>query len=133
MNVRRPPCAWIRSSRSTRALDHVVELVLVEREPEVVDARQLPLAGLDDDVDGAALELGEPQLEAHLVELLPRDPGLERLVVLADPAVARDERERELADVARLDLAHAARDQVVVEELHGPRDSRVGAWTSPRC
>ena len=75
-----------------RPLEHLVELVLVEREPEVVDARQLPLAGLDDDVDGAALELGSRSLKPMPVELLPRDPGLERLVVLADPAVARDER-----------------------------------------
>jgi hypothetical protein len=33
--------------------------------------------------------------------------------------VARDEVEAELADVPRLDLAHAARHQVVVEEVHG--------------
>ena len=42
------------------AVDDVGELVLVERKPEVVDARQIPLPGLDDDVDGAALELGQP-------------------------------------------------------------------------
>ena len=40
------------------AVDHLLELVLVEREPEVVDARQLPLPRLHDDVDRAALELG---------------------------------------------------------------------------
>ena len=104
-----------------RAVDHVGELLLVEGEPEMVDARELPLAGLDDDVDRAALELREAQLEAHPVELLPGDSGLEGLIVVADPAVARDELERELADVARLDLAHPARDEVVVEELHGSR------------
>src|SRR4051812_5623233 len=31
------------------------EVVLVERDPDVVDARNVPLPGLDDDVDGAAL------------------------------------------------------------------------------
>ena len=45
------------------AVDHLLKLVLVEREPEMVDARQVPLAGLDDDVDRAALELGEPSLK----------------------------------------------------------------------
>ena len=55
-----------------RALDHLLELVLVEREPEVVDARQLPLPRLDDDVDRAALELGEPQLEPHACRAPPR-------------------------------------------------------------
>ena len=54
-----------------RALDHVLEVVVVEREPEVVDARNLPLAGLHDHVDGAALQLGQAQLEAEAVELLP--------------------------------------------------------------
>src|SRR2546421_9518723 len=53
------------------------EVVLVQREPEVVDARQLPLAGLDDDVHGPALELGQTELEAHPVEVLPAVPGLE--------------------------------------------------------
>ena len=43
-----------------------------------------PLAGLDDDVDGAALELREPEAEPARVELLPRDPGLERDRLLAD-------------------------------------------------
>ena len=71
MKVRRPPWAWTRSSLLDGPVDHVGELLLVEREPEVVDPRQLPLARLDDDVDGPALELREPQLEAHLVELLP--------------------------------------------------------------
>jgi cytochrome c oxidase assembly factor CtaG len=40
--------------------------------------------------------------------------------------VARDEREPELPDVPRLDVADAARDEVVVEELHGPK-SRLSA------
>jgi hypothetical protein len=48
-----------------------------------------------------------------------RHPGLERGQILADPPVARHEVEAELADVARLDLAHAARHKVVVEEVHG--------------
>jgi cytochrome c oxidase assembly factor CtaG len=41
-------------------------------------------------------------------------------VLVPDAAVARDELERELAEVASLDLAHPARHEVVVEELHGP-------------
>ena len=101
-----------------RALEHLLELVLVEREPEVVDARHLPLPGLDDDVDAAALHLGQPQLEAEPVELLPRHPGLERLVLLADTPVPRDQPEAELADVPRLDLPDLARHEVIVEELH---------------
>ena len=39
------------------AVDQVGELLLVEREPEVVDPRKLPLARLDDDVHGSSLEL----------------------------------------------------------------------------
>ena len=40
------------------------------------------------------------------VELLPGDAGLERRRLLADAAVARDELERQLAQVAGLDGAH---------------------------
>ena len=105
-----------------RARDGGFELVLVEHEAEVVHARRRPLARLDDDVHRTLLELGQPELEAHRVELAPRDPRLVRCELLADAAVARDEVERELADVARLDLADAARDEVIVEELHG------GSW-----
>ena len=94
-----------------------MELVVVERHAEVVDARQRPLARLDDDVDRAALELGEPVLEALLLELLPGDAGLEVHLVLADPPVARDQPEAELAQVARLDVTDVARYQVVVEQL----------------
>src|SRR5438477_3362679 len=100
------------------ALEGPVELVLVEHEPEVVDTRRRTLPRLDDDVHGAIIELDQPELEAHRVELAPGDPRLVGREVLADPAVARDEVERELADVARLDLADAARDEVIVEELH---------------
>ena len=45
-------------------------------------------------------------------------PGLERRRVLADPSVPGDEPETELAEVPRLDLAHAARHEVVVEDDH---------------
>ena len=86
---------------------------------------------LDDDVDRAPLELREPQLEPVAVELLPRDAGLERDVLVADPAVARDQVEAELADVARLDVAQLARDEVVVEELHVPLVLPT-AWTRRR-
>ena len=84
----------------------------------MVDARKRPLAGLDDHVDSAALELGESELEAEPVELLPRGALLERGRLLADPSVPRDELEGELAEVPRLDLPHLARDQVIVEQLH---------------
>src|SRR5690348_10993647 len=87
------------------ARERRVELVLVEHEPEVVDARCRPLARLDDDVDGAFLELGEPELEPHRVELAPGHPRLVGCEVLADPSMPGDEIERELADVASLDLA----------------------------
>ena len=67
-----------------------------------------PVPRLDDDVDRAPLELGQPQLEPVLVELLPARAGLDRDVVVADPAVAGDEVEAELADVARLDVPQLA-------------------------
>ena len=54
-----------------RALEHLLELVVVERHAEVVDARQRPLARLDDDVDRAALELGEPVPEARSARARP--------------------------------------------------------------
>jgi len=98
--------------------ERLLELVLVEHETDVIDARNWPLTRLDDNVDGPLLELGEAQLEAFRVELFPRHAGLERREVLADAPVARDEVEAELADIARLDLADAARDEVVVEQLH---------------
>ena len=60
-------------------------------------------------------------------------PGSYDAQVLADAAVPRDEVEAELADVARLDLAHLARDEVVVEELHAPDGTRTpAAATKPR-
>ena len=114
-----------------RAGEHGLELVLVERDAEVVDPRDPPVAGLHDDVHRAALELREPQLEAVVVELLPGDPGLDRDVVVADPAVARDEMEAELAQVASLDVAELRGDEVVVEELHAPILPRL--WIRRRC
>src|SRR5581483_537226 len=104
--------------RLVGAREGALELVLVEREPEMVDPRQRPLAGLHDDVHRAELELRQPQLEAHRVELRPRHAGLVGGQVLADASVPRDEFEPELADVARLDLAQSARHQVVVEQVH---------------
>ena len=117
----RPPAAVLLDAELLvdRPLDHGEELVLVERESEVVDARELPLARLDDDVDGAALELAQTVLEADLLEVVPRRPGLVGDDVLADPPVPRDQLESELADVARLPLRHLARDEVVVKQLHG--------------
>src|SRR5436189_126557 len=60
------------------------EVVLVEREAEMVHAGKLPLARLDDDVDRAALELRQPQLEPHAVEVVPAVARLEGRRVLAD-------------------------------------------------
>jgi len=104
-----------------RARERLHELVLVEREAEVIDARQLPLTRLDDDVDCAALELRQPELEPYAIQVLPAVACLEGGHLLADPAVSRDQVEAELADVARLDLSHLARHQVIVEELHTRR------------
>jgi putative membrane protein len=101
------------------------EAVLVEREPQVVDAGEIPLTGLHDDVDRAALQLGQPQLEAATVEIVPGVAGLERNQVVPHPPVAGDELEAELPEVARLDLPDPARDQVVVEEMHPP-EPRLG-------
>jgi hypothetical protein len=84
----------------------------------VVDARQGPLPRLHDHVDRSSLQLAQAVPEALLLELVPRDPGLEVNLVLADAPVARDQLEAELAEVAGLDLPHVARDQVVVEEIH---------------
>src|SRR5204863_7750844 len=96
------------------ARDRRREVVLVEDETDVVDAGHLPLAGLDDDVDGALLEFGQAVLEADAVQLLPRDAWLVAAVLVLDAAVARDEAEAELRQVPGLDLAHPARHEVVV-------------------
>jgi hypothetical protein len=114
-----PPAGVLLHAQSAlgRSLEHLAELVVVERHAEMVDPRQRPLARLDDDVDRPALELGEPVLEALLFELLPGDAGLEVHLVLADPPVARDQPEAELAQIARLDIPDVARHQVVVEQL----------------
>src|SRR5439155_17380082 len=114
-----------------RAGQRLDELVLVEREAEMVYPGQLPLTRLDDDVHGAAFELRQPELEAHAVQVLPAVARLERGHLLADAAVTSDEIEAELAEVTGLDLPHLARDQVVVEQLHLViRADRRGA-TSP--
>jgi hypothetical protein len=99
------------------ALQHLVELVVVERDPDVVDARQRPLPRLDDHVHRTPLELAQPVAEPLLLQLVPRDSGLEMDLILADTTVARDQPEAELAQVTRLDLPNVARDQVVVEKL----------------
>src|SRR6476620_10949198 len=127
----RPPAAMLLHAEVVPlgARERRLELVLVEHEPHVVDPRGRPLARLDDHVDRALLELAQPQLEAQRVELGPRAARLVRGEVLADPPVTGDEVERELADVARLDLPYAARDQVIVEELHR-RYARAGSKRS---
>ena len=57
-------------------------------------------------------------------------PGLDRDVLVADPPVAGDELEAELADVARLDVAELRGDEVVVEQVH-QASSVPTTWTSP--
>ena len=125
----RPPSAVLLHAQApaARPAEHGVEVVVVERHAEVVDARDVPVAGLDDDVDRSALELREAELERVLLELLPRDARLDGDVVLADPPVARDELEPELSHVARLDVPELGGYQVVVEEVHG--SSLSGPWT----
>ena len=113
--------AWVLLDAQLEALcslHYFDEFVLVEREADVVDAGEVPLPRLDDDVDCAALELRQTQPKADSVELLPGHPRLEVRLFVADPAVPRDELEAELGDVARLDIPHLAGHQVVVEELH---------------
>src|SRR5581483_5119534 len=102
-----------------RAAEYGLEVVLVERNADMVDARDPPMAGLHHYVDAAALELGKAQLEPFALELLPRRARLDCHVLVADPPVAGDEREPELAQVAGLDVAELRGDEVVVEKLHG--------------
>ena len=100
------------------ALERLGEAVVVERDADVVDARVLPVARLEDDVHGSARELDEAEPEADRVELLPRCPGLEPLGGLAAPAVAAEEAKAELAQVPGFQEPDLARHEVVVEELH---------------
>src|SRR5581483_8911211 len=109
-----------------RTAEHRLVLLVVERDADVVDAGDAPVAGLHDDVHGAALELGQPELEAAALELLPRHAGLDRHVLVVDAAVARDEVEAELPDVAGLDIDDRRGDEVVVKEAHGASLSIVG-------
>ena len=46
------------------------------------------------------------------------DAGLVTAVIVADAAVPCDQLEAELSEVTGLDLAHLARHEVIVEELH---------------
>ena len=112
-------------------LERLREAVVVEGDADVVDARVLPVARLEDDVDGAAGELDEPQAEAHRVELLPRRARLEPLGGLALPAVPAEEAEAELAEVTGLEEPHLARHEVVVEELHDPSHRNRRALREP--
>ena len=109
-----------------RAAEHRFVLVLVQRDAEVVDPRQAPVTGLDDDVDRAPLELGQPELEPPAVELLPGDACLDRHVLVVDPPVAGHQMEAELADVPRLDVDDLGGHEVVVEEAHGKSSSLPG-------
>ena len=53
------------------ALQRLGEAVVVERDADVVDARVLPVARLEDDVHGSARELDEAEPEADRVEAPP--------------------------------------------------------------
>ena len=118
----RPSAAAILHGQvpARRALEHRDVLVLVgHHDADVVEARHAPQPGLQHDVERAALHLGQAELEAVLLEPLPRHARLGGDGALADPAVARHEPEAELAEVAGLDGADLARDEVVVEQEHG--------------
>ena len=69
------------------ALERLGVALLVQRDPDVVDARVLPVAGLEDDVHRPAGELHEAEPETDLVQLLPGGARLEPLGALAAPAV----------------------------------------------
>src|SRR3954452_18832428 len=138
---RPPPRIFLDSElEPLGSFHHLDELVLVQREADVIDPGQLPLSGLYDDIDGPAFELGQPEAEAEPLELLPWHSGLKMRLLVADPPVPRHEVKTELCDVAGLHVAHLARHQVVVEELHG---IYARAWcccttcgsarTGPRC
>ena len=100
------------------ALEGLGEAVVVEGDADVVDARVLPVARLEDDVDRSPRELDQAETKTDRVELLPRRPGLEPLGGLAPPAVAAEEAEAELAQVPGFQEPDLARHEVVVEELH---------------
>jgi hypothetical protein len=77
-----------------------------------------PSDRLEDDVHGATADLDETEPEAHAVELLPGRARLEPVRALAPPAVAADELEAELAEIAALEEPDLAGHQVVVEQMH---------------
>ena len=100
------------------ALESAVVLLLFEGDAEVVNARDVPVPGLEHDVDRPPRDLDKPEPEAHAIELLPGGSRLEPVRALAPPAVAPDEREPELAQIARFEEPHLARHEVVVEQMH---------------
>ncbi len=66
----------MRSSSDARSIALGIA-VLVERDAEMVDAGPVPMTRLEDDIHGTTRQLDEPKPEAFLLELLPRDAGLE--------------------------------------------------------
>ena len=117
----RPSAAVILDAQPKRgrAQERVLEGIGIERDPDVVYTRQLPLSRLHDDVHRAVLQLAQPQAEPLPVELVPCDTGAKDLRVFGYAPIPRDEMEAELPDVPRLDLPHLARHEVVVEQVHG--------------
>ena len=106
-----------RFHASPRA-EHGLEVVLVERDAEVVDAgiRQCP---------GWTTTLTAPRWSSDSRSLNPsrsscshETPGSTETCSSPIAPVAGDQVEAELAEVARLDVAQLARDEVVVEEVH---------------
>jgi hypothetical protein len=113
-------------------VQHGLVVVLLERDAEVVDARHIPVARLEDNVDGAAPYFHEAQAKADLVELLPGRASLEPVRALAAPAVAADELEAELAEIPGLEQPDLARHEVVVEQVHRrPHRTRRGGFSLP--
>ena len=103
-----------------RAVEHGLVVLLVECDAEVVDAWHVPVARLEDDVDRPAPDLDEAKAKADPVELFPGRAGFEPVRALAAPAVAADELEAELAEIAGLEQPDLARHEVVVEQVHRP-------------
>src|SRR5262249_36909798 len=72
----------------------------------------------EEEVHRSSFQLGQTQLEPAALERVPGDPRLDRDVLVVDAAVARDQVEAQLPDVASLDVDDLGGDQVVVEEAH---------------
>ena len=101
------------------ALEGAVVLVLVEGEPQVVDARGVPVARLEHDVDSPRAT-STSRSRKPISSSLPGRARFEPVRAFTAPAVAADEREAELAEIPRLEEPDLARHEVVVEQMQPP-------------